>query len=178
MKLNSNDTSFIFRTSNGYAIEFSMDVSDYRISTISNTMLNIEVKDISGMIQNSVKMPDYKAYQFLQVLEVMAGADECEIDIQGVKTIEIPPDDQFIRKSIILSTSENNPINFAILETNIFNSQQHSLKTYFIGKADPQTQELIDFLYLNFEMCAIKTGYNPEYYYTHLEEFFDGYDYY
>ena len=52
-------------------------------------------------------------------------------------------------------------------------NKNFSTRDYFLDINDPQYQQLLGYLYYNFEMCALQTGYKASYYYEHLEEFFN-----
>lgn len=161
----------IYQTANGYSIDFNVEAPSYYISKISNSILHAYVKDSFGMDVMDVVIPDYIAYQMYEALDTMSLAEDNDLGSISVKTIEVPPN-QELRYSLILLRDEPVPIVLKVLETNMI-SKQYSSIDLVLDINDPQFGQLLGFLYLNFFMCAVETGYSPEYYYSHLEEFFN-----
>ena len=182
---------FTYYTSNGYVIKFEVDGSGIYMQNVSSSILNVEVRDIAGMIQSELILPDYTAFLFLQTLDALEALEDSEA--MAVKTIEIPPDNN-VRRSIIMTNAvdemppiipdeylarvdgvaNSRVIYLGILETNMVNGQ-HSMRNYELNIEDPQFEQLKSFLYVWFEMMPKDNayGYSANYYYEHLDEFFD-----
>lgn len=190
-----NDGMFPYTTSNGFTILFGVDNPGMYMQNVCDSILHIDVYDKARMVQSSVVMPDYTAFLLLQTFEALQALN----DNGGVavKTIEVPADNG-IRKSIILSNviddfvqsyempdeyltridgvANSSIINTGILETDMINRGQHLVKNYEFNTNDTQFDQLLNFLYMYFEMDKPRNniyGYPTGYYYEHLDEFFD-----
>ena len=186
------NNEFIYHTSNGYVIKFEVDNPGMYMQNTSSSILNIEVRDIANMVQSELVLPDYIAFLFLQTLDALEALEDSEG--LAANTLEVPPDND-VRKSIIMTNAADEMppivpdeylaridgvansriIYVGILETNMV-TKQHSMRTYEFNIDDPQFAQLKDFLYVWFEMNLPKDnvyGYSINYYYEHLDEFFD-----
>lgn len=161
----------VYETANGYYINFNVEAASYYISKISNSILHAYITDSFGMEVMDVVIPDYIAYQMYEALDVMSLAEDNDLGSISAKTLEVPPN-QGTRYSLILLRDEPVPILMKVLETNMI-SKQHSTVDLVLDINDPQFGQFLGFLYLNFYMCATEAGYKPDYYYSHLEEFFN-----
>ena len=161
----------IYETANGYNIEFLVEPASFYLSGISNSILRAYVKDGFGMNVLDLVIPDYLAYQLYESLYVMSLAEDNDLGSISVKTIELPPN-QATRYSLILLRDEPVPIVMKVLETQII-SKNHSTIDLVLDINDQQFGKFLGFLYVNFYMCATQEGYQPYYYYEHLDEFFN-----
>lgn len=194
--MEQSDEIFPYYTSNGFTILFGVDNPGMYMQNICDSVLHIDVYDRAAMVQSSVVVPDYTAFLLLQTLEALQALD----DNGGIaaKTLEVPPNEDGVRKSIILSNMVDDPmppyiipdeylervngvansniINMGILETNMINREQHMVKSYELNANDQQFNNLLNFLYMYFEMDKPRNnpyGYSTNFYYEHLDEFFD-----
>lgn len=171
--------TFTYHTPNGFVMDFVVDGPGIYMQCVSDLMLQIDVYDISHMLQTSVTIPDYSAFVMLQTLDALKALEDNDAGM-ATKTIEVPIDNG-VRKSIILSTDYPNGrgpdgrITMGILDTNIFTGD-HDIKTYLLDPNDEEFPILLNFLYGYFEMDKPRNnvyGYPVSYYYWHLDEFFD-----
>jgi len=193
--MENDEGMFPYCTSNGFTILFGVDNPGMYMQNICDSILHIDVYDRARMVQSSVVMPDYTAFLLLQTLEAFQSLND-NGGIAG-KTIEVPADNG-IRKSIILSNAiddmvgtyempdeylarldgvaNSNIINMGILETDMINRGNHNVKNYELNTNDQQFDNLLNFLYMYYEFDKPRKnpyGYSTNYYYEHLDEFFD-----
>lgn len=162
-----------YRTANGYKIELTIQAAPYFANKVSNSVLVMDITDAMGMPVYTVTVPDHEAWKIGRALEVFSLTDE-SLDGKrpAVNTIEVPIGSNGCRYSIILLYIEPTVICMKILETNMLDRNQHSTVDLMLDTNDPMFGKLLGIFY-QFDLCAIAEGYTAEYYYSHLEEFFN-----
>jgi hypothetical protein len=138
-------------------------------SRFSNKMLDIDIKDKMGLVQMNILMPDRKAYELYLALDNAYNPSEgSPLPSDILRTIELPPI-QHCRHSLILYATPDSA-EVTILKVNILTGQSDSAviemmpdDNYFMG--------FMGYMYLNFEMPALKNDVPGEFYYNHIMEY-------